>query len=840
MSYTIIIIGLCLIFAMVVGIVNYYGNRKTSPWYLRLLVTIGVFFPFSIVLILPLDISSSIYRNLSEEEKLITKPPIGYQSEEFFTFFWNITYWTSYALTWLFLPLLSGYILSGYFTPLTKFKDSIYQNLIFYGACGGVGVIFVIYIAIAKKMTGKAILGFLMALSNAWGLLLCIIFLGYGLVDVPRRILRKSNLTWVNNYNLFKAQAYKEATLEANEELQNVVKKIFRASNEISSRNPIRVYADRLIEMCPITQNSDVIDTYDDNNHAGFDGPNIKLKYLASLNYDLKRAILKNNRCIEQYDELIKKAIRTQDIIQFEDNPNQMVELPIISRPDSRFANLKYKIAWWWYFKVRRYMLIFFATIPIFLSLSILWSEMTFQFTNSNFSLFYIFLKYSKYISYAFFELITVLLLLYMTYCTYTSLFRLQLFEYYRLFPHHHTDNNSLVFCTSYLCRLIYPLCYNFLYLTDNSQTAYSKIMGKIEFVPLLGKEFNYYVPILMIVFTVVTFFNIHYKVLKYFGIDKHFGIDHFSIENEDDMTDIQDGRILIDQARRRSERNNLPNFYNSIDYGTPISNKNQSYIIQISSPHSTTANNSNNTNNHNNNNKRLNVNTNLNSDSASTHQNSAYDYPFHFKNLNNPYAAPSSADFSHPVGSYSSNSNSTLYSGSGSGHHPQNQTSSFYAPSASSQNNRKPSSNAPSSTASPTFSKHKRSPSPKKKSKQQQQQTPKKKFGFNIQTNPEAFYSPYQGNSHLQHPPIVPSSSSNAYTSYSTPATPTSPTSTHSNSTTHSNTHPHVSTKNNLHVNTYGLSSYSRKYGSNNNSPLSSGVKSKTRKFGLNYKLNG
>ena len=86
--------------------------------------------------------------------------------------------------------------------------------------------------------------------------------------------------------------------------------------------------------------------------------------------------------------------------------------------------------------------------------------------------------------------------------------------------------------------------------------------MGKMDLVPLLGKEFNGYVPILMVVFTLITFFNIHGKVLKYFGIDKHFGINHFSIENEDDMTDIQDGRILVDQARRRNERNHSSKIY--------------------------------------------------------------------------------------------------------------------------------------------------------------------------------------------------------------------------------------------------------------------------------------
>jgi len=63
-----------------------------------------------------------------------------------------------------------------------------------------------------------------MAMSNAWGLLLCIVFLGYGLVDIPRIFWRKSDLTWIQSYYQFKAPKLKDDTLNANEKLQKVVK----------------------------------------------------------------------------------------------------------------------------------------------------------------------------------------------------------------------------------------------------------------------------------------------------------------------------------------------------------------------------------------------------------------------------------------------------------------------------------------------------------------------------------------------------------------------------------------------------------------------------------------
>jgi len=850
MAYTLIIAGLCIIFVFVLYILNYYGDRKSSPWYVILSIIIGWFLSFSIILVLPLDITSSIYRGLSDEEKLKTDPPIGYQSEEFFTIFWNIVYWISYVLTWLALPLLSGYILSGHFTPLKKFKDSIYQNILFYGVLGGIGVVFVIYIAIARQMTGKALLAFLMAMSNAWGLLLCIVFLGYGLVDIPRRYWRKSDLTWIQSYYQFKAPKLKDESLNAREELQKVIRDIFNISNSnaITSQNPLRKYLEKLIELCPISNEDADNSMEDDGRNIIINEFTITLDDLATLNYRLKNAILANTRCEEQYKELINKALRVEDILKFQDNPNRVVELPFIaSNPDSWISKIKYKIAWLWYFKIRPYIYLSISIILAILSISIIWSEVTFQLYNSNTSLFYIYLKLSKYVSYIFFEFIIVILLIYMCLCTYTSLFKLQLFQYYRLFPHHHTDNNSLVFCAAYLCRLIFPLCYNFLNLTDNSQTAFSKIMGKIDLVPLLGKEFNGYVPIMMAVFTLITFFNIHGKILKYFGIDSHFGIDHFSITNENDQDEIQDGKYLIEQARREQERNhslNLNSKYDSINY----SDFNLRNAIRSSSNMASNKNNGNkknkNSSNHHPNSNRYrqestdSVNTNTNNYKNGSNS-PAFDYPFHFKsqNKNYPYAAPSSTEYNQRFGS--SSNGSTCYTPSVGGH---SSNATINIQNFNHNTNGLTSKNAASSSnrQSSIFSGI-HTPFHISSSKKNKQNKPKKKFGFNININPDAFYNNYPPSESNNNKNMNSNNHSNGYHAYSSGSYPTS---SHSNSI---GTSP-LSANN-------ATSSSSRKFGYNPNggvgniggphhtpnfSTSTNNQKSKTRMFGINYKLNG
>ena len=174
------------------------------------------------------------------------------------------------------------------------------------------------------------------------------------------------------------------------------------------------------------------------------------------------------------------------------------------------------------------------------------------------------------------------------------------------------------------------------------------------------------------------------------------------------------------------------------------------------------------------------------------------------------------------------------MYSPSVGGGHSGNQThdpthTSIYAPSHSSQNNNV--NDTTPTSLNPERNYNNTNSFSKSKSK------PKKKFGFNIQNNSQAFYHnfPPLFNNHLQPPSAVPSSSSHSYTSFSSPSSPPSPSSPLS---THS-------TSNSIHG--APSSSSTRKFGnptssgSNFTAPNfnANGVKSKTRMFGLNYKIN-
>lgn len=60
-------------------------------------------------------------------------------------------------------------------------------------------------------------------------------------------------------------------------------------------------------------------------------------------------------------------------------------------------------------------------------------------------------------------KVICWLSLAYLCLCAYYTIFRIRIFNYFYLSLYHLTDENSLIFAATFLCRLTAPLCYNFL-----------------------------------------------------------------------------------------------------------------------------------------------------------------------------------------------------------------------------------------------------------------------------------------------------------------------------------------------------------------------------------------
>jgi len=151
----------------------------------------------------------------------------------------------------------------------------------------------------------------------------------------------------------------------------------------------------------------------------------------------------------------------------------------------------------------------------------------------------------------------------YIALCAYWSLFQLRIFNYYRLIPHHQSDANSLLFSAAYLSRLTAPMAYNFLLLINNEGSSFGEFMGQIKMAPILGKDYNLYFPIVLVVFSIANLFNLYTKFVRAFCIRR---FQRFVFDEDFSDSQIERGRELVTHERELRERKlvsgagNIPN----------------------------------------------------------------------------------------------------------------------------------------------------------------------------------------------------------------------------------------------------------------------------------------
>ena len=124
---------------------------------------------------------------------------------------------------------------------------------------------------------------------------------------------------------------------------------------------------------------------------------------------------------------------------------------PLSSKP----KNWRLSLEWHWHLKIRPVLLKMASLICAALSLLIVWSEMTYRNINPRLSVIGLLVQLaSKNVSYGAIEAISFFTMLYMCTCAYTTLMKMKLLNNYVLVPNHHTDEPTLLFIGSYLCRL--------------------------------------------------------------------------------------------------------------------------------------------------------------------------------------------------------------------------------------------------------------------------------------------------------------------------------------------------------------------------------------------------
>ncbi|KAI4236007.1 MAG: hypothetical protein LQ349_002809 [Xanthoria aureola] len=166
-------LAILLVGLLVLLLLRHFLPLRSTPAYVLVPIFLALFLPVSIILLLPIDLASSL-RTDDEATRGVWLP------ETLILLAWRITYWLTFALTWyeipnipsqgqqlilgrFILPLLGEYIDSGYRTPKDRILYSLrsngrYQLIVLGCAFGGL-----VYVFLQNGFKGTSVKALVMA-----------------------------------------------------------------------------------------------------------------------------------------------------------------------------------------------------------------------------------------------------------------------------------------------------------------------------------------------------------------------------------------------------------------------------------------------------------------------------------------------------------------------------------------------------------------------------------------------------------------------------------------------------------------------------------------------------
>lgn len=439
---------------------------------------------------------------------------------------------------------MQTYSLTGEFTVQEKMKSSIKSNVILYSIMGVVlGIVFIYYIIRFSIKLGD-IPATVASASNAYGLFLLIAMLGHGLVNVPRRLWRRSSRDVNLKRYYFNVARYERSVQQSCEKLTKTLGKVRKASDLTAPSDSLRVYVDVIISKCPTEEYRAI--------PRGQGDIDINKKKLASLH----EKVMNDTHAAKMYRSLfnhnVRQAIRCQDIVNSKGSGEWKISWTLKKERKHVLSKVFNTIEYFWYCYVEARVFQLLCILLAGLSLVIIWSELVFSactLVGIDLSIFSLFIRAIYRAPPFILQAAIFLPVLYISWCAYSSLFKLRLFNYYHIVPHHMSDSNSLLFSAAYLCRLTAPMAYNFMEMSHYTDTEFVTVMGNldVELESASANEiFQTFFPVLLFPFILLTLFNVYSKILAALHIKR------FQFTEEFEDSHIEDGKTILNEERER------------------------------------------------------------------------------------------------------------------------------------------------------------------------------------------------------------------------------------------------------------------------------------------------
>lgn len=571
------VLALLSIVGLVLLLLRYYLPLRTTPANVTVPVFLAIALPASIIILLPIDLASSAGTDTEGSRGIWLSDTVVYKS-------WRIIYWLTFSLTWAILPMLGEYCDSGYREPKSRMMYALRSNgryWLIVASCSILGSIYLIWWNGFKVDTFKSLV---MALAYAWGLILGIYLMGHGLVAFPRSLFRYANVS--ERLKRIQSQAPKlhEKLTESLEKLDEYEYQVIQLKQrKDSSAREFAEWIDELAEKSNLPEN-----------RAGVVGrlstatvpAVITERYMAELTRKLKRARHAKCRFENEWEHTVRKAIRTQAILdskgskRLEFKPAAKSATPglfdriTILTPFTRYHLHVHVIPGLTY-------LTWFITILA--SISIVWSECVREaqdFGGPKLSIigWTVVHRSSGGRSSIGFnsQVIAASWLCYMCICAFYSLTEVKIWGN-RALVRRNTYQESATWYGLQVAKLTVPLSYNFLTMTDKNiskDTMFYKFLGRLIVLSPLGEGFSAFFPIFILVPVFATAFGLYGKIRNICG----FG-DLLDDEDEDAQGGYagtgswREGRALIEREIQGASGNVL-----GLSQRTNISPPNEHY----------------------------------------------------------------------------------------------------------------------------------------------------------------------------------------------------------------------------------------------------------------------
>lgn len=515
------------------GLLWYYASKHTH-WVYLLAVGASWYLGFFGTLLLPVDV----------EETLDSQP------QEWAMDLWLFTYWVTFMLSWVILPVLMEFYASGAFTFKERLKYSLRSNLKFYVVVLLLLVVFIVWMAISNSWGPTKLSGFLIAAANTYGMLLIVVMLGYGLVEAPRALWIKSDPRRALTRLEFRAPDLEENLFDAKCIADECVQEARRLSRLIPAE-PTDEEGKELRRCMNIVLMKLPAEATGASAGVAADSAAPSLKSLAAVHTKLIKAIPQLEKCQAQWDSLVKDASELQSVIEGGEQPTDYDS----AHPEGRVQTCLRRLSWlhkskmsWWFNKAA-------AVVLAIMSALVLWCELAIPlpWDLSMFGL----LVHGVQGSFAK-QLFAFLPFAYISTCMYLALFRVKFFSAITLTGGRLTNAYALMFNASYLCRLQFVLAFNYLLVlktgdTTSAPTAFERSVGAhMQLVPVFGSDFNNFIPILLLIFAILSLLRVVDRIVRKIGIE---GFGEYVPGRLDHEEKVKEGQEFIQKAKDRAFR---------------------------------------------------------------------------------------------------------------------------------------------------------------------------------------------------------------------------------------------------------------------------------------------